>query len=183
MYYIIMIQTYAIQKASGNEQIDVGALYSRFGAMVLRRCRQLLVSEDMAADAMQETFVRVLRRSGSMNARYPSSLLFRIATNVCLNMLRSKRRARTVSMDAVRDGIAGREMVEDRVLDSCVLEQVFSGTKEGTRKAAVMHYLEGCTLAETAEGVDLSVSGVRKRLLALREQGRAFMGEQTWRSS
>jgi RNA polymerase sigma-70 factor, ECF subfamily len=178
-----MIQTHAIQGASETEQIDVGALYGRFGSMVLRRCRQLLVSEDMAADAMQETFVKVLRNAKSLNARYPSSLLYRIATNVCLNTLRAKRRARTVSMEAIRDGIPGREAVEDRVLDSFVLEQVFSRTKEGTRRAAELHYLEGCTLAETAEVVDLSVSGVRKRLLALREQGRAFMGEQTWRNT
>jgi RNA polymerase sigma-70 factor (ECF subfamily) len=178
-----MIQKYAIESASETEQVDVGALYGRYRSMVLRRCRQLLISEDMAADAMQETFVKVLRRAKSLNARYPSSLLYRIATNVCLNTMRANRRARTVSMDALRDGIAGRERVEDRVLDSFVLEQVFSGTKEGTRKAAEMHYLEGCTLAETAEEVDLSVSGVRKRLLALREQGRALMGEQTWRET
>ena len=109
------------------EQIDVEALYARFGPMVLRRCRKLLASEEMAADAMQETFIRVLRRRESLTSRAPSSLLYRIATNICLNMLRANRRRPTVSMDAMRDGLPGRERVEDKVLAAFVLDQVFAG--------------------------------------------------------
>ena len=165
------------------EQLDVEALYNRYGPMVLRRCRKLLANEEMAADALQETFIRVLRRRESLTARYPSSLLYRIATNICLNTLRANRRRPTVSMDSMPYALEGREKVEDTVLAAFVLEQVFSGAKEGTRRAAEMHYLEGRTLAETAKEADLSVSGVRKRLLGLREQGRDFMGGHTWRET
>jgi len=157
------------------QSIDVEALYRRYGPMVLRRCRQLLRNEDLAADAMQETFVRVLRNRKTLHASYPSSLLYRIATNVCLNMLRTNRRRPTVSADPLLEGLAGREQVEERVLDTFVLEQVFAGAKESTRRAAEMHYLEGCTLAETAEEVELSISGVRKRLRTLRDQGTALL--------
>jgi RNA polymerase sigma-70 factor, ECF subfamily len=156
------------------EQIDVDALYRRFGPMVLRRCRQLLKNEDLAADAMQETFVRVVRNRGTLRATYPSSLLYRIATNVCLNMIRTNRRRPTVSADALLDGMASGERMEDRILDTFTLEQVFSGAKQSTRRAAEMHYLEGCTLAETAAHVDLSISGVRKRLRTLRDQNLAL---------
>jgi RNA polymerase sigma-70 factor (ECF subfamily) len=84
-----------------------------------------------------------------------------------------------VSADILMDGLEGRERVEDRVVTAFFLDQVFSGTREGTRRAAEMHYLEGRTLAETAKEVDLSVSGVRKRLLTLREQGRGMMDGHT----
>ena len=157
------------------ERIDVEALYRRYGPMVLRRCRQLLKNEDLAADAMQEAFVRVLRSRKTLHASYPSSLLYRIATNVCLNMLRTNRRRPTVSADSLRDGLASGERMEDRILDTFVLEQVFSRAKESTRRAAEMHFLEGCTLEETAQQVELSISGVRKRLRTLREQGVALM--------
>jgi RNA polymerase sigma-70 factor, ECF subfamily len=156
-------------------RIDVEALYRRYGSMVLRRCRHLLRNEDSAADAMQETFVRVLRSGKSLTATYPSSLLYRIATNVCLNMIRTNRRRPTVSADPILGGLTGRETMEDRVLDVLVLEQVFSGAKESTRRAAEMHFLEGCTLAETAESVELSISGVRKRFRCLRDQNVALM--------
>ena len=49
------------------------ALYRRCGPMVLRRCRQLLKNEDLAADAMQETFVRVLRNRNATVWTLPRS--------------------------------------------------------------------------------------------------------------
>jgi len=158
------------------ESVDVDSLYRRYGAMVLRRCQQLLGNEDLAADAMQETFIRMMRPGNKLHARYPSSLLYRIATNVCLNALRSRKRRPTVSAEPFLENIAGRERMEDRILDSYVLEMVFSGTAGSTRTAAEMLYLEGRTLAETAAQVDLSVSGVRKRLRCLREQKVDLLG-------
>ena len=159
-----------MERALETEGVDVESLYRRYGAMVLRRCRQLLGNEDMAADAMQETFMRMLLPRNRLKALYPSSLLYRIATNVCLNVLRSRRRRPTVSAEPFLENIAGPERMEDRIVDSCLLEMVFSGAAVGTRTAAEMLYLEGRTLAETAAQVDLSVSGVRKRLRCLRER-------------
>ena len=72
--------------------LDVKLLYEKYGPMVLRRCRYLLGNEEKALDAMQDTFVRVIHHKKRLNMDAPSSLLYRIATNVCLNMLRSERR-------------------------------------------------------------------------------------------
>ena len=60
--------------------------------MVLRRCRQLLRDEDEARDATQDVFVRLIERRHELDARYPSSLLYRIATNVCLNRIPDRGR-------------------------------------------------------------------------------------------
>ncbi|MGA2763578.1 MAG: sigma-70 family RNA polymerase sigma factor [Spirochaetia bacterium] len=155
------------------ENVDVENLYRQYGPMVLRRCRGLLRDEELAADAMQETFVQVLRHRTTLNARYPSSLLYRIATNTCLNTMRSRRRRFAFSAEPFMERLEGREKVEDRVLDSWEVEQVFLGARESTRKAAMMHYLGERTLSETAQEVGLSISGVRKRLRSLRRQGEA----------
>ena len=155
--------------------IDVESLYRRYGSMVMRRCRQLLRDEELAADALQDTFVKVIRNRASLHGRYPSSLLYRIATNVCLNLLRSRRRHPAVSADLLGDTISGPRDMEDRILDAYVLEQVFRGAREGTRAAAEMLYVEGRTLAETAERVRLSISGVRKRMRSLRGQNLSLL--------
>src|SRR5690349_22871140 len=60
--------------------------------MVLRRCRRLLGDDQAARDAMHDVFVQVLSRQEQLNDQAPSSLLFRIATNVCLNRIRSRKR-------------------------------------------------------------------------------------------
>ena len=160
------------EKAPG---IDVDGLYRKYAPMVMRRCRQLLRDEDQAADALQETFVRVLRRQQDLRATYPSSLLYRIATNTCLNMLRSRKRKPTVSADALMDTLAARGDLEEERLSCMALDQVFAGTREGTRKAAEIHFLEGRTLEETAAAVGLSVSGVRKRFRSLQKTSLVLM--------
>jgi RNA polymerase sigma-70 factor, ECF subfamily len=161
--------------AVDSARIDVDGLYRRYGPMVLRRCRSLLKNEELAEDAMQETFVQVLRHQATLNARYPSSLLYRIATNVSLNALRSRRRRPAVSAELLSGVLAGSDNVEERQLDSLMLEEVFAGAREGTRRAAEIHFLEEKTLAETAQEVGMSVSGIRKRFRALRENGSALM--------
>src|SRR5438067_1984399 len=74
-------------------ELDVAALSQKYGPMVLRRCRQLLRDEQEALDGCQDVFVRVIEHRRHLDARYPSSLLYRIATNVCLNRIRDRRRA------------------------------------------------------------------------------------------
>ena len=160
------------ERASG---IDVEGLYRKYAPMVMRRCRQLLRDEDQAADALQETFVRLLRRKQDLRATYPSSLLYRIATNTCLNMLRTRKRRPSVSADALMDTLAARGDLEEDQLTSIALEQVFVGTKESTRKAAEIHFLEGRTLEQTAAAVGMSVSGIRKRFRTLQKTSLAVM--------
>ena len=49
-----------------------------------------------------------------------------------------------------------------------ILARLFSREPESSRTIAVLHYVDGLTLEETAREVSLSVSGVRKRLRALK---------------
>ncbi len=144
--------------------------------MVLRRCRQLLKDEDMALDAMQDVFVKVLNKKNSLKATYPSSLLYTIATNHCLNVLRKENRSS--ADNEILDRIVSAERVEERAVDRIFLDQLFSDQKASTRTIAVLHYMDGLTLEETAEMSGMSVSGVRRRLRKLREAGFTLEGRE-----
>ncbi len=143
--------------------------------MVLRRCRQLLKDEDKALDAMQDTFVRLLRSRERLDGSGPSSLLYRTATNVCLNALRSEKRRsqreRGAHDEELLLSVAGLDDHEERSAARAFLAQLFGGGPESTRTIAMLHYVDNLTLEETAAQVGLSVSGVRKRLRALRRRG------------
>ncbi|MGM0558791.1 MAG: RNA polymerase sigma factor [Myxococcota bacterium] len=148
--------------------IDVEYCYERYGPMVLRRCRALLDDEHEAVDAMQDTFVHLLRKSDSLEDRGLSSLLYRMATNVCLNLIRSKRRKPAKPDHNLIERIARAPVEQSRVDDQDQLDDIFSDARESTRTIAVLHLRDGMTLAETADEVGMSVSGVRKRLRKLR---------------
>jgi RNA polymerase sigma-70 factor (ECF subfamily) len=152
----------------GDEAPDVERLCERYGPMVYRRCLRLLRNEDEAMDACQDVFVRVLERRDRLDARYPSSLLYRIATNLCLNRIRDRRRRATSGDDALLERIASAEDGESAAGARLLLDRLFGRQPESSRTIAVLHYVDGLTLEEVAEVVGLSVSGVRLRLRALR---------------
>ncbi len=157
--------------------LDVESLYRSYGPMVLRRCRRLLRNEEQALDAMQETFVRLVRNRDKLKADAPSSLLYCIATNVCLNALRSERGRPVAGGDELLEAIAGADDPEAAVDARHLLERVFAREEPSTRTMAVLHYVDGLTLEETAARVGLSVSGLRKRLARLRERSGIFVEE------
>ncbi len=154
--------------------IDVEAYYRKYAPMVLRRCRFMLREEEAALDAMQDVFVELLRREHDLVHAAPSSLLYTIATHVCLNRLRSSKRRPETRDDEILLSIAGDDGPEDRTLSGHFLDRLFTREPDSTRTIAVLHYVDGFTLEETAAQVGLSVSGVRKRLRGLRARGLAL---------
>lgn len=147
-------------------------LFERYGPMVVRRCRQLLGDREEAEDAAQDVFVRLLRHRQRLDDRYPSSLLYRIATNVCLNRLRDRRRDPSLPGDEALDRTARRPDLDAPL----VLDRLFRRHPESTRVMAVLHYVNGLTLEQVARRCGLSLSGVRKRLRGLRSSLRAMEG-------
>jgi RNA polymerase sigma-70 factor (ECF subfamily) len=153
---------------SVGEALDVEALSLRYGAMVLRRCRRLLRDESEALDACQDVFVRLLVNRTRLDAAYPSSLLFRIATNVCLNRIRDRKRRPETPDEEVLASIATAESPGALSDARMLLDRLFGRQPESSRTIAVLHYVDGLTLEEVARQTGMSVSGVRKRLRKLR---------------
>ena len=165
--------------------IDVEAWYKKYGPMVIRRCRALLRNEDEAMDAVQDVFVNLLRSKERLHFAFPSSLLYSMATNVCLNRLRRKKLkaleimtsgeglfsgAASGSADGSADGF---DQVDAEMLVGFILED----ESEETRTILFMYHVDGMTLREIGETVGLSVSGVRKRLETFRKRARLKLGD------
>lgn len=150
--------------------IDVENLYTRYGPMVLRRCRAMLRQEDEAADAMQDVFVRLLGERSRLDPQACSSLLYRVATNVCLNRLRSRRRRPEDAQSELLQSVAVASASEQVTAARSLLARLLGAEPESSGVIAVLHLHDGLTLEEVAAEVGMSVSGVRKRLRRLQEQ-------------
>ena len=148
--------------------MDVDALYRRYGPMVIRRCRQILNDEEDALDATQDVFVQLLIKRRRLRDEALSSLLYRMATNHCLNRVRDARRRQTTPDSALVEQIARWDETEGRTEARDMLARLFGRQRESTRTMAFLHYVDGMTLEQVAGVVGLSVSGVRKRLRGLR---------------
>lgn len=149
-------------------EINIEEYYQRYGPMVLRRCRQLLRDEEKALDAMQEVFTKLLIHKKRLKNQFPSSLLFKISTNTCLNIIRGQQSYPSLAGDEALAGIAAYDESENRMMIKDLLERIFRKEKESIQEIAVMHFVDGMTLQEVADEVGLSLSGVRKRIREFR---------------
>jgi len=147
---------------------DVEALSQRYGPMVLRRCRRLLRSEEDARDICQDVFVRLIASRHRLNSEHLSSLLYRIATNLCLNRIRDRGRRPETADEERLQRIACAETSGAASEARLLLDRLFGRHPESSRTMAVMHYVDGLTLEQVAAETGMSVSGVRKRLRGLR---------------
>ncbi len=150
-------------------EINVEEYYRKYGPMVYRRCMFLLRDENRAFDAMQDVFVRLLNYKDRLVHQYPSSLLYRIATNICLNIIKSEKKYADVDPEALLPMIASCEGEEKRLFARDFLDKVFRDEKPDTREIAVMFFIDKMKLREISEQTGLSVSGLRKRLGKLRQ--------------
>jgi len=145
----------------------LGALYQKYSPAIYAHCRRFLQSPAAARDATQEAFVRVIAR-GVVLPREEEALryLYRVSTNVCLNLLREHsvhtRAAPTLMANAshtrsAESGLADREFV-NAVLNRC---------GEGGAQVAIMHYLDGMSQVEIADVLGITRRTVFNRLKKL----------------
>lgn len=151
--------------------VNIESLYRTHGPLVLRRCRALLRDENKAVDAMHDVFVELLRHNQRLDERAPGGLLLTMATNLCLNRIRSERRHPEDPAQELLTQIASLDDGSENVsLARRILDRIFAGQPPSTRLIAVLLYVDRLTLEEVAAEVGLSVSGVRKRLRTLKER-------------
>ena len=153
-------------------RIDLEAYYNKYCPMVFRRCRQLLRNEDDAMDAVQDVFINLIKHSNRLTGDYPSSLLYTIATNISLNRLRAKKyraEGQTVEYTEEKEAVFLDNSYE-KIDAGLLIEDILKTEEEITRTICFMHYADGITLEEIGKTVDLSISGVRKRLLSFKKR-------------
>lgn len=150
------------------DRMAFSKVYETFAPMVMRRCLALLKDEAEAGDMMQNVFLRIYTNRNTLDLSSPSSLLWNTATRLCLNRIRDKkRRGLDVDCNEMLLQIAVADDEFETMSSVGLLKKIFSKEQEFTRTMAVLHFVDGMTLEETAAAVNMSVSGVRKRLRTL----------------
>jgi RNA polymerase sigma-70 factor (ECF subfamily) len=148
------------------ENIDIEACYEKYAPMIYRRCMGILGNEDDALDAAQDVFVKLLRYQNRLHSQFLSSLLYTIATNTCLTRLQQRKRQGITSDDPETLFPARHDPEYEKVEAGMLMEAILRDESESTRAICFMYHRDGMTLEEIGGVTGLSISGVRKRLLA-----------------
>jgi len=171
----------------------VTALFERHRPRVERYLRKMVRDED-AEDLVQETFLRASRSLGDFRCEAePSTWLYRIATNVCLDFYRRRRAARR---DAARleEGIDPEDLAETAgefeeprltaeilaetsEMGRCVREYVDS-LPESFRATLVLHDLEDLSNPEVARALGWSLEKTKVTVHRARRRLREVLETQ-----
>ena len=130
----------------------------------------MLKNEQSAHDAMHEVFLNILSNQNRLTGDYPSALLYRIATNVCLNRIRNERKHSLNEYLDILHNTSFFENQEANISAQNLMAYILAKEKDSTRQIAVLYFVNGMTIKEIAETMNLSISGVHKHLDKLRRK-------------
>jgi RNA polymerase sigma-70 factor, ECF subfamily len=167
-----------LQRIGGGDEEAFNAFFARNREAVLRHVERIVVDGDAAEDVVQETFLSVWRNGRRWEHRGNArGWVFRIATNLSLNLLESRRRSGRLTRPSVEDG----EDIEDlfsRIADSAearpegILERSdrirlvrdsVERLPEGKRQVLEIYLKEDVTLGQIAKRLDLPLGTVKSR--------------------
>jgi len=147
-----------------------------------RTALQILANEQDAEDVLQETYIKALKALHEFEGRSSlSTWLHRIIVNEALMLLR-KRKAPMLSVEEGTSFNGEEESEGMEIVDFCCLpegelmtaesrlfmERAIQDLPDTLRTVFVLRDLEGYSIQETAESLNLSESNVKTRLLRAR---------------
>ena len=141
------------------------ALYERQVDLVYRLCFTFLKNKADTEDAVQNTFIKLLRADLSFeSAGHERAWLIVTASNTCRDALR-RASTRDVPLESFENTLAAPDALENDVLRA-VLE-----LPEKYRELVYLTYYEGYTSAELSEMLNRPASTIRNQL----REARALM--------
>jgi len=151
-------------------------LVKRYDGKLLRIAQHLMHNREDAEDVVQEAFLKAFQHLGQFreNSKF-STWLIRITLNQSLMKLRKRRPTREVSIDndfqseednlpiVVADWAPNPEELYRAVELREILRKTLQELGPGLRVVFVLRDIEGLSLDQTAEALDLSVAAVKAR--------------------
>ncbi len=172
-----------VSMAISEDQEAFGEIVKRWDRKIFALCFGILMREDEARDAAQETFVAAYKNLAKFRGEAKvSSWLHRIAVNQCLT---TKRRNKTRSEDFLDEETNEHDRVfvaSERHSPSNTAEQgerllivrnAVSSLPMDLKQVVLMKEFEEMTFQEIAETLELPLSTVKSRLYTALKQLRA----------
>ena len=173
-----------IKKAQGGDKRALALLVKDYEQTVFNFAFKLCRNRDRAENAMQETFLSMVKSIGQFSGKSKlSTWLYRVVSNHCLMMARSNKRHQHSSLnddDSIIDEkyIADWKVTPEKVTENeelkVRLDEAINKLAPDYRVVFVLRDIEGLSTEETGETLNLSVPAVKSRL----HRARAFLREE-----
>ena len=158
-------------------------LLQQYQNLVFSVCLKLTGDYFTAEDLTQETFLSAYRHMHEFDGQAEKAWLCRIASNKCVDYLRSAARRMVPVAEEELPEMAGVTQEEplDRVLNQELLAELNAACealKPPYREVALAHFEEGKTAGEIAVEKKIGLNTVKTRLYRAREMLKKTIGKE-----
>lgn len=160
------------------DQEAFATLMRRHEDRVFAVCLRLMGSRAAALDASQETFLTLYRKAGQYRATAAvGTWLYRITVNTCYDLLRKEKRRRSERIPEHLDPVdtAAQDPYTSVELRPSI-ENALAQLSPEFRSVVVMADVQGFSLPDVAQTLELPVGTVKSRLFRARRQLAATLG-------
>jgi RNA polymerase sigma-70 factor (ECF subfamily) len=186
----------SIEALQSGDRSELARLVDEYSPQIYRLALKMLGQPQDAEDVLQNTFIKALQHLPKFEGRSSiSTWLYRIAANEALMMIR-KRKPETALTDLAPKDNENEEYAPANLTDWCCLpeeeflnaeartrlDQAIQRLPETLRIVFLLRDIEGLSIEETGQTLDLSETAVKTRLLRarlrLREDLSTYYGER-----
>ena len=156
----------------------IRTLMDKYGEDVYWHERRMLVSHDDAQDATQETFIKVFRSLRSLkDSTALRSWIYRIATNVALNMIEKNKEPRKLQedIDEHNTDIADTAYIDYSDLEAVKLQKAILSLPPKQQATFNMRYYDEMDYSQIANALNTTVSTAKVNYQIAKEKIIKFM--------
>jgi len=165
------------------DQVELVRMVDLYSDSIYRIALRMLNNPADAEDVLQETFIKAFRALPGFEERSSlSTWLYRIAVNESLMLLRKQKPEVAVAEDDFIDNNESDSFPAFQILDWCclpeddfmtaetheILDRSIKLLPENLRLVFILRDIEGLSIHDTAETLNISESNVKTRLLRAR---------------
>ena len=179
-YFPVAEEAALVDRCRRQESGAYEEFYGRFSRIIYRVAVRILKDEVAAQDALQETLVNVFRSIGRFRCEARiSTWINRIATNVCLEMLRREKKRKEDSFEELQEVLTDSLTSDESPFDCTYRNELGVRLESSLRRVSPkqgqivrMHDAEGLTIKEIAGALKISEGTVKSRLFYGRQECR-----------
>lgn len=145
------------------------ALYRRYAAKVYGKCYSILKDSELAHDAVQDIFVKVMMSvSGFSEKSQFSTWLYSITYNYCIDAVRKKTKEKLLFSEDIERApdVADEDVPDEHLMEMDVmhLKEVLDILPEGDKMVLLMKYQDDMSIRDIADILHKTESATKMKV-------------------